>query len=113
LFFGVPNPLFFGGFSPCAGVSEVGWDIYPTPEKKTAHRGNSGFYCFSQYGWYVFCKCFFSTKPDFLNDCNGFWNFVAVPQQKQNSPIVTLLKLLCDGCGNEKNPSAATTLESL
>ena len=45
--FGVPNPLFFGGFSPRAPFSEAGWDTYPTSEKKGAHRGDSGFYCFT------------------------------------------------------------------
>ena len=51
--FGVPNPLFFGGFSPCVRLFRGGWDTYPTPEEKAAHRGDSGFYCFSQ--WWVVC----------------------------------------------------------
>ena len=42
--------VFFGAifayFLPCAPFSEAGWDTYPTPEEKAAHRGDSGFYCF-------------------------------------------------------------------
>ena len=46
--FRVPNPLLFGGFSPCVRLFRGRWDTYPTLEKKTAHRGDNGFYCFSQ-----------------------------------------------------------------
>ena len=49
LVFGVPKPLFFGGFSPCVPFSEVGWDTYPTSEKKGAHKGDSGFFCLAMW----------------------------------------------------------------
>ena len=53
LFFRAVYPLLFGGFSPCVRLFRGGWDTYPTPEEKTAHRGDSGFCCFSQ--WWVVC----------------------------------------------------------
>ena len=39
---GESNPRILGRFLPGVGFSEAGWDTYPTPEEKTAHRGNSG-----------------------------------------------------------------------
>ena len=45
----VDIPPVFGVFFACVPFSEAGWDTYPTSEKKWAHRGDSGFYCFSQY----------------------------------------------------------------
>ena len=36
------NPRILGCFLPCVGFSEAGWDTYPTPAEKTAHRGNRG-----------------------------------------------------------------------
>ncbi len=40
--FAVVFGAIFGGFLPCVGFSIEGWDTHPTPEKKRAHRGNSG-----------------------------------------------------------------------
>lgn len=62
----------FAVFSPCVGFSAVGWDTYPTPEEKRAHRGDSGVYCFPQRGWYAFGKCVFSCKSKFRRRCNDF-----------------------------------------
>ena len=39
---GSPTPVFSAVFLPCVGFSRGRWDTYPTPEKKTAHRGDSG-----------------------------------------------------------------------
>ena len=33
----------FASFLPCVGFSKKGWDTYPTPEEKVAHRGDGGF----------------------------------------------------------------------
>ena len=43
LHLGESNPRVLGCFLPCVGFSEMGWDTYPTPEEKAAHRGDSGF----------------------------------------------------------------------
>lgn len=40
---------------------------------------------------YLFRKCIFSYKSDFLSGCNGFFVTVAVPQKKQKSTVVTHL----------------------
>jgi len=83
-------PLFFGGFSPCVRLFRGGWDTYPTPERKAAHRGDSGFYCFSQWWCVLFQKCISSYKPVFPKCRNDFLGFLPVPQKKQNSIAVTL-----------------------
>jgi len=57
-------PPVFGGFSPCVRLFRGGWDTYPTPKEKAAHRGDSGFYCFSQWWCVLFQKCISSYKPE-------------------------------------------------
>lgn len=85
MFFRAVSPLFFGGFSPCVRLFRGGWDTYPTPVRKAAHRGDSGFYFFYRSEWYVFYKCISSYKPGFPKCRNDFWTLLSVPQQRQKS----------------------------
>ena len=49
LVFGVPNPRFSAVFRPVRRFQSRGGVPYPTPEKKAAHSGDSGFF-FSMVG---------------------------------------------------------------
>ena len=113
LFFRAVYPLFFGGFSPCVRLSRGRWDTYPTPERKAAHRGDSGFCCFLQWRCVLLQKCISSYKPRFPKYRNDFSDFVPVPQKKQTSIAVTLPGQLCDGCDFYKYPTAATAFAVL
>ena len=76
LFFRAVYPLFFGGFSPCVRLFRGGWDTYPTPEEKAAHRGDSGFYCFfTVVGGMCFASVFPATNRRFPRAATTFFRF--------------------------------------
>ena len=66
LHLGESNPHIFGCFLPCVGFSEMGRDTYSTPEKKTAHKRDSGF-CFAEPRKLRTLRKFYD--PDFCEDC--------------------------------------------
>ena len=65
-------PPVFGGFSPCVRLFRGGWDAYPTPEEKAAHRGDNGFYCFYSGGVYCSQSVFPATNRDFPSAATTF-----------------------------------------
>ena len=85
LFFGVPNPLFFGGFSPCVRLFRDGW-VLTLPQRKKRHTGaTAAFAGFMQWWCVLFQKCISSYKTGFPKRRNDFSVLLSVSQQRQKS----------------------------
>ncbi len=63
LCFAVVFGAIYAHFLPCVGFSIEGWDPYPTPEEKAAHRGNSGVLRFLPCPWVSALQVYFQLQP--------------------------------------------------
>ena len=120
LFFRAVYPLFFGGFSPCVRFSRGGWDTYPTPEEKAAHRGDSGFYWF--YTVWVVCvlQVCFQLQKRISQAQQRFFTFafrcIPATQQRQKNTFqlqAAAVPHFCHGKRNADFAAGATTFPLL
>ena len=118
--FGAPNPLFFGGFLPCVRFLRGGWDTYPTPEEKAAHRGDSGFYWF--YTVWVVCvlQVCFQLQKRISQAPQRFFTFafrcIPATQQRQKNTFqlqAAAVPHFCHGKRNADFAAGATTFPLL
>ena len=88
----VDMPPVFGVIFACVPFSEVGWDTYPASEKKAAHRGDSGFYCFYSVCGICFASVFSATNREKRSAATVF----QIPfQYHRRSRTVSLLHFCC------------------
>ena len=81
---GLP-PVFRRIFALCLAFQrQVGYLPYPREKSGTQGRQRLLLF-FHSSGWYVFCKCISSYKPEFPKCRNDFWILLSVPQQRQKS----------------------------
>ena len=113
LFFRAVYPLFFGGFLPCVRFSEVGWDTYPTSEKKRAHRGNSGFSCIFTVVVFTVLDVYFQLQTGILQVLQQFFRFHCSTAEEEKQSRGTHRLRLCDESDLRKNPAGATAFAAL
>ena len=107
-------------FSPCVRFSRGGWDTYPTPEKKAAHRGDSGV-CWLYTVWVVWVlQVCFQLQKQILQVPQRFFAFsircVPATQQRQKNIFqmqAAAVPHFCHGKRNADSTAGATTFSLL